>query len=87
MHKTLSIVVKGILLGDAVAWLLCWLQNRLQMVRLDSASYMMDYVPVELGVWTFVAISLGSLAIGLLAMLVPTAYISHITPAKSIKFE
>ena len=87
MHKTLSIVVKGILLGDAAAWLLCWLQSRLQMVRLDSASYMMGYVPVELSAWTFVAISLGSMAIGLLAMLVPTAYISHITPAKSIKFE
>ena len=87
IYKSAGIIAKGILLGDAMAWLLCWLQERLHLVHLDSASYMMENVPVELNVTTFAAISLGSLAICLLALLLPTAYITSIEPAKTIKFD
>lgn len=87
LHKTLGIVANGIVAGEVAAWLLCWLQYRLHIVSLDSASYMMDYVPIDMNVWAFVAVGIGSAVLALLAMLVPTAYISHITPAKSIKFE
>lgn len=80
-----ALITKGILVGDAVAWLVCWLQARFQIVRLDSTNYMMEHVPVALEAPTFVVISIGSLVVCLLALLIPTAYISHIEPAKSIK--
>ena len=80
-----ALIAKGILVGDAVAWLVCWLQAKCQVVRLDSSSYMMEHVPVALEPTTFVVISIGSLVVCLLALLIPTAYISHIEPTKSIK--
>lgn len=85
--KSSVIIAKGILLGDALALLLCWLQQRFHLVSLDSESYMMDTVPIAMGPWTFVAISLGTLAVCLVALLLPTTYISHIQPAKTIKFD
>lgn len=85
--KSSVIIAKGILLGDALALLLCWLQQRFHLVSLDSESYMMDTVPIAMGSWTFVAISLGTLAVCLVALLLPTTYISHIQPAKTIKFD
>ena len=85
--KSASIIGKGILLGDALAWLLAWLQHRFSIVRLDSASYSMDTVPVDLNVWIFLTISAGTLFVCLLALLLPTAYISRIEPAKTIKFD
>ena len=87
LYKSAAIIAKGIVLGDAAAWLLGWLQQRLHLLHLDSANYMMENVPVELNPTTFVAISVGSLAVCLLALLLPTAYISHIEPAKTIKFD
>ena len=87
LYKSSTIIAKGIVLGDAAAWLLGWLQQRLHLVHLDSASYMMENVPVDLNPMTFAAISVGSLAVCLLALLLPTAYISHIEPAKTIKFD
>ena len=87
LYKCATIIAKGIVLGDAVAWLLGWLQTRFHLVKLDSASYMMENVPIDLSPMTFVAISVGSLAVCLLALLIPTAYISHIEPAKTIKFD
>ena len=87
LSKSVSIIGEGIVIGDIVALLLCWLQKHYSIVRLDSASYSMDHVPIALDVPTFAAISAGTLAICLLALLLPTAYISHIEPAKTIRFE
>ena len=87
LYKSAAIIAKGIVLGDAVAWLLGWLQTRFHLVKLDSTSYMMENVPIDLSPMTFIAISVGSLAVCLLALLIPTAYISHIEPAKTIKFD
>ena len=85
--KSASIIGKGILLGDIVALILCLVQKHFHLIHLDSASYSMDYVPIALNGWIFVAISIGTIAVCLLALLVPTAYISRIDPAKSIKFD
>ena len=87
LYKCAAIITKGILLGDVVAWLLGWLQARLHLVKLDSASYMMENVPIDLNPTTFVAVSIGSLLVCLLALVVPTSYITHIEPAKTIKFD
>jgi len=47
----------------------------------------MDTVPVDLNGWIFLTISAGTLFVCLLALLLPTAYISRIEPAKTIKFD
>lgn len=85
--KSAAIIGKGILLGNAIALALCWLQWQYHIVKLDSESYSMDMVPIDLNPWIFVAISLGTLVVCLFALLLPTAYISDIQPAKSIKFD
>lgn len=85
--KSAAIIGKGILLGNAIALALCWLQWQYHIVKLDSESYSMDMVPIDLNPWIFVAISLGTLVVCLFALLLPTTYISDIQPAKSIKFD
>jgi lipoprotein-releasing system permease protein len=85
--KSASIIGKGIVLGDALALLLGWIQHHYHIVHLDSASYSMDTVPIDLNPWIFIAISTATLAICLLALLLPTAYISRIEPSKTIKFD
>ena len=71
--------------GNAIALILCWLQHHFQIISLDSASYSMSSVPIDLNPWIFLAVSLGTLAVCVAAMLIPAAYISHVQPAKSIK--
>ena len=85
--KSASIIGRGILIGDAIALLFCWTQRQFHYLRLDSASYSMDTVPIALDPWTFLWVSLGSMAVCLLALLLPTAYIARLEPAKTIKFD
>lgn len=85
--KAGGIIVRGIIIGDAIALLLCGLQYHLRLLRLDSESYSMDFVPVDLNPWIFILVSLGTLLLCLVTLLLPTAYISNIHPAKTIRFE
>ena len=85
--KASRLIAEGILIGDAVALTLCVLQQRLQIVKLDAESYSMSHVPVDIDPWIFVLVSLGTLAACLVALLLPAAYISHISPAKALRIE
>ena len=83
--KAAGIVVQGIAIGDAIALLLCWIQHRFALIQLASESYSMSSVPIDLNGWIFVAVSVGTLAVCVAAMLLPAAYISNVEPAKTIK--
>lgn len=85
--RSAQIIVKGIAWGDTIALVLCLLQKHLHIVKLDEASYSMDFVPIEMSIATFIIISIGALAICMLALLLPASYISKIRPAETIKIE
>ena len=81
------LIVEGIAAGVAVSILLCWLQQRFQLVKLDAESYAMSRVPVDADWRIFLLVSLGTFVVCLLALLLPAAYISKIDPAKTVRTE
>jgi lipoprotein-releasing system permease protein len=85
--KASRLIVQGILIGDAIALALCFVQSRWQVIKLDAESYSMTHVPIDFDPWIFLLVSLGSFAVCLLALLLPAAYISRISPAQSLKSE
>lgn len=87
MHKAVGIIVKGLLFGNAAALLLCLLQSRFHLIRLDPESYSMTFVPVEINAIYFLSVTAGTLILCLLALLLPSSYIAHIDPAKTVRVE
>ena len=85
--KASRLIAEGILIGDAVALALCVAQQQWQVVKLDAESYSMTHVPVDIDPMIFLLVSLGTLVACLLALLLPAAYISHITPAQAVRIE
>lgn len=85
--KAFSIVGRGILIGNLIAFVLSFLQAHYHIVRLDSESYSMSFVPVDMSLWYYLAISLGTIAVCMLALLLPSTYIAHIDPAKTVRIE
>ena len=71
----------------AVALLLATLQSRYEIISLDSESYSMSSVPVDMSVWIFLFVSAGTMIACLLALLIPTAFITKVSPAKTIRVE
>ena len=87
MLKAVSIVGKGIIVGNIVAALLCFLQSTFHIIHLDSESYSMSFVPIDANPLFFIAISAGTLIVSAIALLLPSTYIAHIDPAKTIRQE
>lgn len=85
--KSMQIITLGIVIGDGIALLLCFLEQRHHLISLDSETYSMSFVPVAADPWTFGLISLGSLGACMAALLIPASYISRVVPAKSLRFE
>lgn len=81
------IIGKGLLLGDIIAALLIALQRYCGLVKLDPQTYYVSTVPVEINIPLFVAINIATLIISILVLIIPSYLISHINPAKSIRFE
>lgn len=87
LRKSAEIVGRGLLFGNTLALTLCLLQSKLHLIHLDSESYYMPYVPIDLNPWMFLLISAGTLAVCILALLIPATYIAKIDPAKTIRVE
>ncbi len=81
------ITVKGLLIGDIVAMALMLLQKYFGIVKLDPQTYYVNTVPVEINIPLFVAVNIVTLAISILVLIIPSYLISHISPAKTIRFE
>lgn len=85
--RAARLIVWGIVIGDALALALSLLQRRFQLVRLDPESYSMSHVPVDIDPWVYLLVSLGTLAVCLLALLLPTASIARIRPSQTMRTE
>lgn len=81
------IIIRGIVLGNVLAFALILLQKYTGLITLDPEVYYVEAVPVLVNWWWVAAIDVGTLIVSSLSMIVPSFVVSHITPAKSIRFE
>ena len=87
LNYAMLIILRGIVLGNLLAFALIYLQKQFGLITLDPEVYYVEAVPVLVNWWWVLAIDLGTLVVSALAMIVPSFVVSNITPAKSIRFE
>lgn len=85
IHATL-ISIRGILWGNAVAMLICFLQLRYQFITLDESVYYMKYAPIHWDWWVVLGINVGALLLCFLLLIIPTFIIRRVNIVKAIKF-
>ena len=81
------IIGKGLLIGDALALALILLQKFTGFAKLDPQTYYVDVVPVELDWMLIVALNVATMLISLFVLIAPSYLVSHIHPAKSMRYE
>ena len=81
------IIGKGLLIGNALGIGLVVLQYFTGFARLDPSTYYVDTVPVEIN-WLFiVALNIATMLIAMFVLIAPSFLISHIHPARSMRYE
>ena len=86
LYATL-IVGRGIIIGNILGIGLCLLQQHFGIFRLDATTYYVNTVPILMNLGYVVLISVITFIIANLALILPSLLVSHIQPAKSIRFE
>ena len=81
------IVVIGLLLGNGIGLGLAWLQSTFGIVKLDEANYYLDVAPIQVDWFTVVWLNLGTLAVTLLFLVVPSYLVTRIDPVRAIRFQ
>ena len=87
IYNSFQIILGGLFWGNLIAISLSLLQIRFNFLKLDEAIYFMDFVPINIELFSLFLINLGTIIICYLILVIPSAVIAKISPAKSIKFE
>ena len=81
------IIGKGMLWGNLLGLGICLLQKATGLVKLDAETYYVDVVPVEINIVLIVLLNVATLLVSVTMLLAPSYLISHIHPAKSMKYD
>lgn len=82
-----SILVKGMVLGNLLAFLVGWLQLKTGIIALDETSYYLSQVPIEFHLPGILVVNAIILTAGILILLLPARIISGIHPVKVLRFD
>ena len=83
----LFIIGKGLLIGNLIGLGLITLQKYTGLVKLDPTTYYVNTVPVEFNIPIFILLNAATLFICIFVLIAPSYLISHIHPAKSMRYE
>lgn len=81
------IIGKGMLWGNILGIALCVLQKYTHLIKLDATTYYVNTVPIELNVQLIILLNIVTLFVSVFVLIAPSYLISHIHPAKSMRYE
>ena len=80
-----NLVLKGLLVGNALALLFCMVQGKTHLFRLNPDHYFVSFVPVHINPLLILGADVASFAVILLLLLLPCLFISRVDPAKTVR--
>ena len=81
------VIGRGVVFGNLAAIALIVLQKTTGIVSLDPATYYVSEAPMEVNIPAFVVLNVVTVAVSILILIAPSYLISHIHPAKSMRYE
>ncbi|MDR1552165.1 MAG: ABC transporter permease [Prevotellaceae bacterium] len=87
LYRTAFIVVKGLIIGNAIGIACCLLQQHFGIIKLDAASYFVATVPINLNIVHLLLLNVSAVLVIALVLIIPSQIITKISPEKTIRFE
>ncbi|MBQ8154786.1 MAG: ABC transporter permease [Prevotella sp.] len=81
------IIGQGLLLGNILGLGIVILQNATGVITLDAQTYYVSEVPMEINIPLIILLNVATLIISIFVLIAPSYLISHIHPAKSMRYE
>ncbi len=80
-----GIVLKGMLIGNAAAFLLCGIQKWTHVLKLNPENYFVPFVPVHVNIPSVLAADAAAYVVIMLLLLIPCLFIARVDPAQTVR--
>jgi lipoprotein-releasing system permease protein len=87
LYQSFFLILKGLIIGNIIAAIICGLEDKFHLIKLDQSSYFINYVPVNLTFSIFIFTNIASFLLIVFSMLLPTLLISKIDPVKTLRYD
>ena len=86
LYLSSFLIGKGLFWGNLIGITLCLIQKEFGLIKLDTASYYLETVPINLSILHVLLLNVGSLFVTVMMLVIPSYLISKINPIKTIRF-
>lgn len=87
VYQGVSLVLKGLLLGNIIGLGLCYLQYKFRFITLNPHDYYMSFVPISWHWEIVLLLNVLTLSLVVAVLLLPTMVIARVNPIKAIRFD
>ncbi|MGV7106373.1 ABC transporter permease [Flavobacterium sp. U410] len=87
LYNAAHLIIKGLLWGNVIALLLLFAQQYFKIITLNPASYYVSVAPVDINLLHITLLNIGTIAVCLLVLIVPSYIITKISPVSAIRFD
>ncbi|MCF0180380.1 MAG: FtsX-like permease family protein, partial [Bacteroidales bacterium] len=87
LYVSCFLIGKGLLIGNVIGIGICLLQKHFHLIALDPDSYYLEWVPIALDAKAIIILNIGTIAIALHVMMIPSSLVARISPVKAIQSE
>lgn len=87
MTRAAGTVLKGMLIGNAVAFAFCFIQDKTHLISLDPVNYFVSYVPVHINIASVLAADAIAFVSIIALLVLPSLFILRIDPSKTVKMD
>lgn len=86
IRQAAHILLIGLLVGNGLGLLICFIQKKFEIIKLNESDYYLDVAPIYLEILPIVLINVVTLVITVLFLIFPSYLISRISPSRAIRF-
>ena len=87
LTRAASTLLKGMLIGNALAFAFCLLQDATHFLSLDPVNYFVSYVPVHIDIIHVLCADAVAFVAIMLLLLVPSLFVLRVDPARTVKMD
>ena len=87
LYESIFLIGKGMLWGNIIGLLICFVQFQFKIIPLDPVSYYTSTVPITFNWLYIVLLNAGTLIVSVLMLIGPSYLISKISPAAIMRYE
>jgi lipoprotein-releasing system permease protein len=79
------LVLKGMVIGNGIALLLCSIQGFFHLIRLNPENYSVSYIPIHISPFLIAGADVLSYLVIMVLLLIPSLFISRVDPADTVR--